>query len=112
MVHCCATLCVGVQQSIPTEYASPQPTFNWYSEARVAAAKTMQVPVQRIQLWTHKPFSELAKYPFLINQEKLTTDAFRAVGPHRTTLMRANSPKQMAQAISKFQLHDKEMPFS
>ncbi|UYV82109.1 hypothetical protein LAZ67_21000883 [Cordylochernes scorpioides] len=28
-----------------------------YSEARVAAAKTMQVPVQRIQLWTHKPFS-------------------------------------------------------
>ncbi|UYV82300.1 hypothetical protein LAZ67_21001653 [Cordylochernes scorpioides] len=24
---------------------------------------------------------ELAKYPFLINQEKLTTDAFRAVGP-------------------------------
>ncbi|UYV83119.1 hypothetical protein LAZ67_22002270 [Cordylochernes scorpioides] len=41
------------------EYASPQPTFNWYSEARVAAAKTMQVPVQRIQLWTHKPFSGL-----------------------------------------------------
>ncbi|UYV78491.1 hypothetical protein LAZ67_16001745 [Cordylochernes scorpioides] len=31
-----------------------------YSEARVAAAKTMQVPVQRIQLWTHKPFSEPA----------------------------------------------------
>ncbi|UYV73718.1 hypothetical protein LAZ67_11000494 [Cordylochernes scorpioides] len=30
-----------------------------YSEARVAAAKTMQVPVQRIQLWTHKPFSGL-----------------------------------------------------
>ncbi|UYV76769.1 hypothetical protein LAZ67_14001983 [Cordylochernes scorpioides] len=29
-----------------------------YSEARVAAAQTMQVPVQRIQLWTHKPFSE------------------------------------------------------
>ncbi|UYV80575.1 hypothetical protein LAZ67_19000766 [Cordylochernes scorpioides] len=42
-----------------SEYASPQPTFNWYSEARVAAAKTMQVPVQRIQLWTHKPFSGL-----------------------------------------------------
>ncbi|UYV70371.1 hypothetical protein LAZ67_7002744 [Cordylochernes scorpioides] len=30
-----------------------------YSEARVAAAKSMQVPVQRIQLWTHKPFSGL-----------------------------------------------------
>ncbi|UYV84598.1 hypothetical protein LAZ67_X002763 [Cordylochernes scorpioides] len=30
-----------------------------YSEARVAAAQTMQVPVQRIQLWTHKPFSGL-----------------------------------------------------
>ncbi|UYV73958.1 hypothetical protein LAZ67_11001589 [Cordylochernes scorpioides] len=30
-----------------------------YSEARVVAAKTMQVPVQRIQLWTHKPFSGL-----------------------------------------------------
>ncbi|UYV79436.1 USP24 [Cordylochernes scorpioides] len=28
-----------------------------YSEARVAATQTMQVPVQRIQLWTHKPFS-------------------------------------------------------
>ncbi|UYV84576.1 hypothetical protein LAZ67_X002673 [Cordylochernes scorpioides] len=28
---------------------------------------------------------ELAKYPFLINQEKLTTDAFRAVGPHLFT---------------------------
>ncbi|UYV71917.1 hypothetical protein LAZ67_9001141 [Cordylochernes scorpioides] len=28
------------------------------SEARVAATQTMQVPVQRIQLWTHKPFSE------------------------------------------------------
>ncbi|UYV62126.1 hypothetical protein LAZ67_1007914 [Cordylochernes scorpioides] len=26
---------------------------------------------------------ELAKYAFLINQEKLTTDAFRAVGPHQ-----------------------------
>ncbi|UYV85019.1 hypothetical protein LAZ67_X004293 [Cordylochernes scorpioides] len=26
---------------------------------------------------------ELTKYPFLINQEKLTTDAFRAVGPHQ-----------------------------
>ncbi|UYV73502.1 hypothetical protein LAZ67_10003841 [Cordylochernes scorpioides] len=26
---------------------------------------------------------ELVKYPFLINQEKLTTDAFRAVGPHQ-----------------------------
>ncbi|UYV70186.1 hypothetical protein LAZ67_7002112 [Cordylochernes scorpioides] len=26
---------------------------------------------------------QLAKYPFLINQEKLTTDAFRAVGPHQ-----------------------------
>ncbi|UYV80988.1 ZFPL1 [Cordylochernes scorpioides] len=26
---------------------------------------------------------ELAKYPFLINQEKLTTDAFLAVGPHQ-----------------------------
>ncbi|UYV82191.1 hypothetical protein LAZ67_21001303 [Cordylochernes scorpioides] len=30
-----------------------------YSEARVAATQTMQVPVQRIQLWTHKPFSGL-----------------------------------------------------
>ncbi|UYV75373.1 hypothetical protein LAZ67_13000024 [Cordylochernes scorpioides] len=30
-----------------------------YSEARIAAAQTMQVPVQRIQLWTHKPFSGL-----------------------------------------------------
>ncbi|UYV65707.1 hypothetical protein LAZ67_3005188 [Cordylochernes scorpioides] len=29
-----------------------------YSEARVAATQTMQVPVQRIQLWTQKPFSE------------------------------------------------------
>ncbi|UYV67468.1 hypothetical protein LAZ67_5000717 [Cordylochernes scorpioides] len=29
------------------------------SEARVAATQTMQVPVQRIQLWTHKPFSGL-----------------------------------------------------
>ncbi|UYV73261.1 SPOPL [Cordylochernes scorpioides] len=28
-----------------------------YSEARVAATQTLQVPVQRIQLWTHKPFS-------------------------------------------------------
>ncbi|UYV73699.1 hypothetical protein LAZ67_11000422 [Cordylochernes scorpioides] len=27
--------------------------------------------------------TQLAKYPFLINQEKLTTDAFRAVGPHQ-----------------------------
>ncbi|UYV70468.1 hypothetical protein LAZ67_7003145 [Cordylochernes scorpioides] len=26
---------------------------------------------------------ELTKYPFLINQEKLTTDAFRAVDPHQ-----------------------------
>ncbi|UYV72358.1 ABCF1 [Cordylochernes scorpioides] len=30
-----------------------------------------------------KRYQELAKYPFLINQEKLTTDAFRAVGPHQ-----------------------------
>ncbi|UYV81516.1 hypothetical protein LAZ67_20001410 [Cordylochernes scorpioides] len=30
-----------------------------YSEARVAATQTMQVPVQRIQLWTHKPISGL-----------------------------------------------------
>ncbi|UYV75028.1 hypothetical protein LAZ67_12002147 [Cordylochernes scorpioides] len=30
-----------------------------YSEARIAATQTMQVPVQRIQLWTHKPFSGL-----------------------------------------------------
>ncbi|UYV64580.1 hypothetical protein LAZ67_3001242, partial [Cordylochernes scorpioides] len=30
-----------------------------YSEARVAATQAMQVPVQRIQLWTHKPFSGL-----------------------------------------------------
>ncbi|UYV69740.1 IKK1 [Cordylochernes scorpioides] len=29
---------------------------------------------------------ELAKYPFLINQEKLTTDAFRAVGSHQRDL--------------------------
>ncbi|UYV74337.1 hypothetical protein LAZ67_11003112 [Cordylochernes scorpioides] len=29
------------------------------SEARVAATQTMQVPVQRIHLWTHKPFSGL-----------------------------------------------------
>ncbi|UYV69817.1 hypothetical protein LAZ67_7000860 [Cordylochernes scorpioides] len=27
--------------------------------------------------------AELAKYPFLNNQEKLTTDAFQAVGPHQ-----------------------------
>ncbi|UYV66406.1 hypothetical protein LAZ67_4001565 [Cordylochernes scorpioides] len=36
--------------------------------------------------WPHVPSyigQELAKYPFLINQEKLTTDAFRAVGPHQ-----------------------------
>ncbi|UYV84615.1 RQCD1 [Cordylochernes scorpioides] len=44
--------------------------------------------------------NELAKYPFLINQEKLTTDAFRAVGPHQRG------------ASCTFQLHDKEMPFS
>ncbi|UYV84382.1 hypothetical protein LAZ67_X001975 [Cordylochernes scorpioides] len=30
-----------------------------YSKARVAATQTMQVPVQRFQLWTHKPFSGL-----------------------------------------------------
>ncbi|UYV66782.1 hypothetical protein LAZ67_4002842 [Cordylochernes scorpioides] len=30
-----------------------------YSEARVAATQTMQVPAQRIQLWTRKPFSGL-----------------------------------------------------
>ncbi|UYV61785.1 hypothetical protein LAZ67_1006539 [Cordylochernes scorpioides] len=29
------------------------------SEARVEATQTMQVPVQRIHLWTHKPFSGL-----------------------------------------------------
>ncbi|UYV82172.1 hypothetical protein LAZ67_21001247 [Cordylochernes scorpioides] len=33
-----------------------------YSEARVAATQTMQVPVQRIQLWTHKSFSALKCY--------------------------------------------------
>ncbi|UYV66911.1 hypothetical protein LAZ67_4003304 [Cordylochernes scorpioides] len=46
---------------------------------------------------------ELANYPFLINQEKLATYAFRAVGPHQ---------RGVAQAISNFQLQDKEMPFS
>ncbi|UYV78694.1 hypothetical protein LAZ67_16002435 [Cordylochernes scorpioides] len=35
-----------------------------YSEARVAAAQTMQVPVQRIQLWTHKPFSDIVSFKF------------------------------------------------
>ncbi|UYV80469.1 hypothetical protein LAZ67_19000253 [Cordylochernes scorpioides] len=56
------------------------------------------------QLWETSTltnaFIELAKYPFLINQEKLTTDAFRAVGPHQRGASCTSTTKKLVTKAS------------